>query len=157
MSFHLAQANIAWMHGPLSDPMMKGLADRVEEINRLAERSKGFVWRLPASEVTFKALEPFEEDFPGFDRERFFYNMSVWESIDDLREYTFFSAHAELLNDRHQWVDSLAEASVALWWIPIGHRPTIAESAERLRCVRGMGATRHAFTIRQTFAAPTEA
>jgi hypothetical protein len=157
MSFHLAQANIAWMHGALSDSVMYGLASRVEEINQLAEQSKGFVWRLPDSEAASEALEPFEEDFPGFDRSRFFYNMSVWESVEALKEYTIFSAHSELLNDRHQWVDSLAEASVALWWIPIGHRPTIAESAERLRCVRTMGATRYAFTIRKTFGPPTEA
>jgi hypothetical protein len=155
VSFHLAQVNIAWMHGAITEPVMAGLASRIEEIYRLAEDSPGFVWRLPALETTPAELEPFEADFPGFHRDRFFYNMSVWESLESLRAYTFYSAHAELLNDRHQWVDSVAKASVALWWIPIGHRPTISESAERLRSVRDRGSSPYAFTIRKAFPMPS--
>jgi Domain of unknown function (DUF3291) len=150
---HLAQVNIAWMHGAISEPVMAGLASRMDEINRLAEESPGFVWRLPASEVTLEMLDPFNADFPGFHRDRLFYNLSVWQNLEDLRTYTFHSTHAELLNERHQWVDSIAGASVALWWIPIGHRPTIAESAERLRSVRALGPTPYAFTIRKAFPA----
>jgi len=142
------------MHGSLQDPVMAGLSSRVDEINRLAEESDGFVWRLPASEASPEALQPFEQDFPGFDRDRFFYNMSVWKTLEDLRNYTFFSTDAELLNERHQWVDSIVGASVALWWIPIGCRPSIAESAERLRCVRQRGPTAYAFTMRKTFPPP---
>jgi hypothetical protein len=148
---HLAQVNIAWMHGAIDDPVMAVLASRMGEINRVAEESPGFVWRLPAPDVTHDALEPFSADFPGFHRERFFYNMSVWETLEDLRAYTFHSAHAELLNERHQWVDHIAGASVALWWIPIGHRPSIAESAERLRSVRSLGPTPYAFTLRNAW------
>src|SRR5687767_7536426 len=150
----MAHANIAWMHGALHEPVMSGLASRVDEIYRLAEASPGFVWRLPDSEATHDALSPFETDFPGFHRDRFFYNMSVWESLEDLRNYTLYSAHAELLNERHQWVDSIVGASVALWWIPAGHRPDIAESAERLRSVRDRGPTPHAFTLRKAFPPP---
>ena len=133
---------------------MSGLASRVDEINRLAEQSHGFVWRLPGSEATPAKLEPFEEDYPGFDRDRFFYNMSVWETLEDLRNYTFYTAHAELLNERHQWVDSIVGASVALWWIPVGYFPTIAESAERLRSVRRHGPAPYAFSIRKAFPPP---
>lgn len=148
---HLAQVNIAWMHGAIDDPVMAGLAGRMDEINRLAEESPGFVWRLRASDVTPEALEPFNVDFPGFHHDRLFYNMSVWETLEDLRAYTLHSAHAELLNERHQWVDRIAGASVALWWIPPGRRPTIAESAERLRSVRDRGPTPYAFTLRNAF------
>ena len=133
---------------------MSGLASRIDEINRLAEESRGFVWRLPGSEATPDALQPFEADFPGFHRDRFFYNMSVWENLEDLRNYTFHSAHAELLNERHQWVDPIVGASVALWWIPAGHRPSIAESAERLRSVRDRGPSPYAFTMRKAFPPP---
>ena len=154
MGLYLAQVNVAWMHGAITESVMAGLANRIEEINQLAEESPGFVWRLPASEATPATLEPFESDFPNFHRDRLFYNMSVWESLEDLRAYTFYSAHAELLNERHQWVDSVAGASVALWWISRDHRPTIAESAERLRSVREFGATPFAFTIRKAFPPP---
>jgi hypothetical protein len=149
--FHLAHANIAWMHGKINEPVMSGLASRIDEINRLAEESRGFVWRIPDSETSFTHLEVFREDFPGFDSERFFFNMSVWENLEDLREYTLLSAHAEMIYERRQWLDSIAGANVALWWIPEGHRPTIAESVERLRNVRKFGPTSCAFTLRHSF------
>ena len=116
--------------------------------------ARALSWRLSGSEVTHEALDAFNADFPGFRRDRLFYNMSVWESVDDLRAYTFGSAHAEMLNDRYQWIDHIEGASVALWWIPAGHRPTVAESAERLRSVRNAGPTADAFTLRKSFPRP---
>lgn len=151
MSFQLAQVNIAWMHGGLDDPVMHGLASRVDEMNRLAETSKGFVWRLRGSDITDSDLDAFNSDFPGFRRDRFFYNMSVWETLEDLRAYTFGSDHAEMLNNRRQWIDHIEGASVALWWTPIGHRPSVTESAERLRSIKNIGASSYAFTLRKPF------
>jgi hypothetical protein len=153
VKFQLAQVNIAWMHGALDEPVMAGLTRRIDEIYALAEQSQGFIWRLVNTSDTAE-LEPFEVDFPGFHRDRFFYNMSVWATVEDLSNYTFLSAHAELLNDRHLWVDRIAGASAALWWIPEGDRPTIAESAERLRWVRDRGPTPDAFTLRKSFPPP---
>ena len=151
---HIAQVNIAWLHAPMDDPEMAGLADRVDELNLLAERSKGFVWRLPGSQVNHEGLEAFSEDFPGFQRDRLFYNLSVWETVEDLHAYTYASDHTEMLNARKQWLDQVEGTSMALWWIPIGHRPTIAESAERLRAIRKLGPTSYAFTLRKSFPAP---
>ena len=151
---HLAQVNIAWLHAPMDDPEMAGLADRVDELNLLAEASKGFVWRLPGSQVDHQGLEPFNEDFPGFRRDRLFYNLSVWESVEDLHAYTYASDHTEMLNARKQWLDHVEGTSMALWWIPIGHRPTITESAERLRAIRKLGPTSYAFTLRKPFPPP---
>jgi hypothetical protein len=151
---HLAQVNIAWLHAPMDDPEMAGLADRVDELNGLAEASKGFVWRLPGSQVNHEGLEAFSLDFPGFRRDRLFYNLSVWESVEDLHAYTYASDHTEMLNARKQWLDHVEGTSLALWWIPIGHRPTIAESAERLRAIRKSGPTIYAFTLRKPFPAP---
>jgi hypothetical protein len=151
VNYHLAHANIAWMHGTIDEPVMEGLARRIDEINRLAEESKGFIWRVPDSETSFAQLEVFRADFPGFDPARFFYNMSVWESLEDLREYTLYSAHAEMLYERRQWLDSIAGANVALWWIPAGQLPTVVESAERLGHVRRFGPTPYAFILRKSF------
>ncbi len=154
MTFRLAHANIAWMHGTIEEPVMSGLAARIDEINRLAEASPGFVWRVPDSEATFNSFEVFRADFPGLDPARLFYNMSVWESVEDLRAYTLHSAHAEMVYERRQWLDSLAGGNVALWWIPAGHYPTVAESAVRLRSVRETGPTPYAFTLRKAFPPP---
>jgi len=154
LKFHLAQMNIAWMHEKISDPSMFGLASRIEELNSLADRSPGFVWRLRTSEITPETLAPFDTIFPGFHRDKLFYNMSVWESVEQLRAYTFDSAHAEVLNERHQWIDRIAGASAALWWISAGCFPTIAESAEKWRFLQLHGPTPEVFTLRRSFPPP---
>jgi hypothetical protein len=48
------------------------------------------------------------------------------------------------------------EAVVALWWVPTGHRPTVAEAEERLLHLRANGPPPYAFTLRTSFTA-TEA
>ena len=55
---HLAQVNIARMKGPLESPVMAGFVARLEEINALADRSPGFIWRLQTGEgnATYSGL-----------------------------------------------------------------------------------------------------
>ena len=44
--FQLAQANIARMRAPIEHPSMESFRVQLESINRLADQSPGFVWRL---------------------------------------------------------------------------------------------------------------
>jgi hypothetical protein len=48
MEWHLAQANIARMRGDLDDPIMSSLVSRIDEMNFLAEQSKGFGVAVPS-------------------------------------------------------------------------------------------------------------
>ena len=52
MHHHLAQVNIARMRGQPGAEVMAGLVARIGEMNRLADQSRGFVWRLPGAEAT---------------------------------------------------------------------------------------------------------
>src|SRR5262249_15231964 len=153
-AFHLAQVNIARTRVAFQHPSMADFVSRVDGMNRLAEQSRGFVWRLRGSEATPDKLRVFENYFVPFELDRFFYNMSVWESVDGLREYVFKSSHIELLRGKDRWMDSFERASLAMWWVPAGHQPTIAESAERLRSVEQKGATPFAFTFQKIFPPP---
>jgi hypothetical protein len=47
----------------------------------------------------------------------------------------------------------VSEAMVAVWWVPAGHRPTVAEAEERLLHLRANGPTPYAFTLRTSFPA----
>lgn len=38
-----------------------------------------------------------------------------------------------------------------LWWVPAGHRPTVAEAEARLLHLREHGPTPYAFTLRASF------
>src|SRR5579871_6617364 len=99
------------MRAPLEDPLMAGFVNRLDEINALADLSPGFVWRLqtPAGNATY--LRPYNDD-------RILVNMSVWESIEALKNFVYRSAHKELFRQRQDWFEKLAGASVALWWVP---------------------------------------
>ncbi len=40
---------------------------------------------------------------------------------------------------------------VTMWWVPAGHRPTVAEAEARLLHLRTHGPTPYAFTLRTSF------
>ncbi len=151
----LAQVNIARMRGHPDVPVMAGMVARMDEMNRLAEQSQGFVWRMRGADVTVEMLRVFEDYFVPFDPERLFYNLSVWESVQDLKRYAFKPAHAEMLRDKHRWIEHFDRAHLALWWIAPGEFPTVAESAQRLRSVHQRGPTSFAFTFQHCFPRPT--
>ncbi|MFF3849511.1 DUF3291 domain-containing protein [Streptomyces sp. NPDC002328] len=54
-----------------------------------------------------------------------------------------------------QWgrFERVQEAMTALWWVPAGHRPTVAEAEARLLHLRTNGPTPYAFTLRKSFPA----
>ena len=76
--------------------------------------------------------------------------MSVWESIDQLAEFVYRSAHVEVMRRRRQWFEHV-RLYQALWWVPAGHTPSIAEAEERLTHLREHGPTPHAFTFKARF------
>jgi hypothetical protein len=140
----LAQVNIARMNTPLEDPVMAGFVARLDEINALAERSPGFVWRLQTSEGNATYLRPYDDD-------RILFNMSVWKTVEDLRHYVYQTAHVELLRQRQEWFARMQGAYAALWWVPAGHRPSIDEAKQRLASVEQKGPAPFAFTFKQVF------
>jgi hypothetical protein len=145
--FHLAQVNIGRVRAPLDDPSMEGFRTQLAPINALADSTPGFVWRLQTEDGHAMAIRPFED-------ERMAINLSVWESLDALQQFVYRSAHVAPLRDRKQWFEPMEGPILALWWIPIGHIPTVEEAKERLRHLAERGPTRHAFTFRTPFPPP---
>jgi hypothetical protein len=151
---HLAQANVARFRAPLNHPMMRDFVARIVEMNALAERSRGFVWRYRSPDGDPYELLVLSDYFEPFDRYRLFFNMSLWETVEDLRDYVFRSTHAELLHDKARWMGHFEKASLAMWWVGAGHVPTVAEARDRLRLLEACGPTVDAFTFATVFAPP---
>jgi len=104
------------------------LSSRIDAINELAEASPGFVWRLRGEETAIEDLRPLEP-YVECDVERlFYYNMSVWESLEHLQRFIHKTGHIDFLRRRHEWIEPVARPATALWWIPQGHRPSVKES-----------------------------
>ncbi|MFI4942743.1 MAG: DUF3291 domain-containing protein [Burkholderiales bacterium] len=143
---HLAQVNIGRVKGPPDSSVMAGFMARLDEINALAERSPGFVWRLQTPAGNATDLRPYEDD-------TILINMSVWESLEELRAYVFDSSHRELLRQRREWFEKFEGVYVALWWVPAGHQPSIEEAKQRLAHLAANGPTPFAFTFKDPFPA----
>ena len=143
-TLHIAQVNIGRMKGALEDPVMAGFVARLDEINALADRSPGFVWRLQTSNGNATYLRPYGDD-------RILFNMSVWESIEHLKRYVYTTAHVELLKNRQAWFEKFGGAYAALWWVPQGHQPGVDEAKKRLAHLDAHGPTPFAFTFKDSF------
>jgi hypothetical protein len=143
--YHIAQVNIGRVRAPIEDPLMVGFVNRLDEINALADRSPGFVWRLQTSAGNATYFRPYPED------DQILVNMSVWETIEALRHYVYKTAHAELLRQRESWFEKFVGTYTALWWVPVGHRPGLEEAKQRLAHLEKHGPTQFAFTFKTTF------
>lgn len=145
--YHLAQINIARAVADLDSPLMTDFLSRLDEINALAERAKGFVWRLQSDNGNAMSIR-------AFDDPRTYVNMSVWETPEDLKNFVYRSAHVELIRDREAWFSRLSEQHQAAWWVPAGHRPSAQEGRDRLFKLRELGPSAIAFTLARPFPRP---
>jgi hypothetical protein len=145
---HLAQINVARLRAPMDSPEMAEFVGLLDPVNKLADDSPGFVWRLQTDDGNATSIRAFEDD-------TIVVNMSVWESVDALQAFVYRSRHIEVLRRRKEWFLEMAEPYLALWWIPAGQVPTVAEGEERVRHLRANGPTSYAFTLRAPFSAVT--
>ncbi|QYO62015.1 DUF3291 domain-containing protein [Leptolyngbya sp. 7M] len=144
--YHLAQVNIATMRAPLSDPLMANFVAQLETVKAAADASPGFIWRLQTEAGNATEIR-------AYDGERILFNLSVWESLAALSDYVYRSQHGTAMRDRRKWFEPAPQPTVALWWIPAGHIPTVLEAKDRLEYLRQQGATPYAFSFRQPFPA----
>jgi heme-degrading monooxygenase HmoA len=147
---HLAQVNVATLRAPLDGPELAGFVAQLEPVNALADGSPGFVWRLQTEDGDATAIR-------AFDDQRIMVNLSVWASLEALRNFVYASHHLDVMRRRREWFYRTADAYLALWWIPAGTIPTVAQAVDRLRLLDRNGPTPHAFTFRAPFPEPAEA
>ena len=146
---HIAQMNIGRMKGPLDSSVMADFKLLLDAVNALADASPGFVWRLKTEDGDTTAIRAFDDDLV-------IVNMSVWAGLEALRAYTYHSSHIYVLKRRRDWFDRMGEASNVLWWVQVGHLPTVAEGKARLEHLRQHGDTAHAFSFARPFPSPDE-
>ena len=145
--FHLAQVNIGILRAPLESPEIADFVALLDPINALADGSPGFVWRLQGEGGN-------ATDVKAFGDQGIIINMSVWRSLEELRDFVYRSDHVHVLRRRREWFEKLAEAFLALWWLPAGRLPTVAEAEWRIGLMRQHGPTAEAFTFRSPFGPP---
>ncbi|MEL7119977.1 MAG: DUF3291 domain-containing protein [Bacteroidota bacterium] len=146
--YQLAEINVARMIGiNIDDPIMKEFVDNLEQVNRLAESSPGFVWRLKDESNNATQFNP-------FDNEQVIVNISVWESISALENFTYKTFHTDFLKRKKEWFSKYGMAHFAMWWIEKDIFPTLEEAIERLRHLQENGPTDLAFNFKVKFLKP---
>jgi Domain of unknown function (DUF3291) len=146
-SYHVAQCNIGRVRAPLDSPQLAGFVAALEPVNRMADEAPGFVWRLQTEAGDATAIRAFEDDM-------LLLNMSVWESIEALAEFTYRTPHRDVMRRRREWFERLADAYLVLWWVRAGTLPTVVEARARLEALRRDGPTPQAFTFHSPFPPP---
>ncbi len=146
-AYHLAQLNIGRSVAPMDDARMSGFAARLDEINALAERSPGYVWRLQGDNGNATELKYFDDPLVII-------NLTMWETVDDLHAFTYRSDHKGLFARRFEWFERWSGPSMVLWWQRAGTIPDAEEAFRRLRHLAEHGPTAEAFTFRQRYAPP---
>jgi MerR family redox-sensitive transcriptional activator SoxR len=148
-AWHLAQLNIGRLKHPTDDPRVAEFMDNLDPINALADAAPGFVWRLQDDSGNATAIR-------GFEDETILPNLSVWESLDDLKNYVFRTDHARFLRRRREWFQPMDDLPVlTMWWVRAGHIPTLDEAKARAEHLAEHGPSDHAFSFHPVFDPPT--
>lgn len=136
-ALHLAQINVGVMVAPTDDPAVAEFMENLDRINAEADRADGFVWRLQSEQGNATDIQIFENPLQ-------LVNMSVWESVDTLKAYVYRTEHVEFFRRRAEWFEADGRR-VALWWIPAGTIPDLADAVRRVDHLERHGPTPYAF------------
>jgi hypothetical protein len=147
MTYHLAQINIAKLLEPIDSPLLEDFVGDLDRINEIADKSIGFVWRLKDDTGNATNINPFDDS-------SFIVNMSVWETVDDLKDFVYNSGHMEVFRKRTKWFERMKTPHMALWWVKVGDYPTAEDGKNKLLELEKYGETASSFSFKELFNAP---
>jgi hypothetical protein len=150
MLFELAQINIARFKAPKEDPANADFMAALDAVNAHAEAHPGFIWRLVGEGDNATDIQAFADP-------HVIVNMSVWRDLEALASFVYRTdLHRSIMARRREWFETLP-VSMALWWVPLGHRPTVEEGRQALEKLAKLGPTEAAFTFRTPYPAQASA
>jgi hypothetical protein len=149
VKYNVAQYNIAKLLAPLDSPQLADFMAALDPLNALADGYPGFVWRHQTEDGNSTSIRVRGDPM-------ILINFSVWESIEQLHEYTYRTAHTEIYRRRREFFHHMDVPYLALWWVPDGHEPSVLEAEERLDYLQAHGPSPYAFGFKSRFPAPTD-
>ncbi len=139
--YHLAELNVGRLLAPTDDPRVADFMNALDKVNGLGKRMPGFVWMMegsgaPGTGNTEQAIAGDSQYVP---------NLTVWESVETLENFVWNTVHKQFYDRRQEWFEVLGKMHFVMWWVPEGHRPTLAEALDRLDHLNAHGDSDHAF------------
>lgn len=139
---HLAEFNMGVLRYDWEDPRVKGFFDGLDLVNGIAQRSSGFVWMLGDDDMGREQSDP-GGALGGNPRTAS--TLSVWKDASSLENFVWNTVHKQFYDRRAEWYDAVDHVRLVMWWVPVGHRPSVAEAMQRLRLLEETGDSDEAF------------
>lgn len=139
---HIASFNWGVLSYDWDDPRVADFANGLDAVNGLAARSDGFVWRLGDDDMEAAQLDP-DGSLGG--NPRLASTLSVWRDVPSLEHFVWNTLHKRFYDRKAEWYAPGQGPRLVLWWVPQGHRPTIAEAAARKALLETQGPSADAF------------
>jgi hypothetical protein len=138
----IAQLNVARFRAPKADPANAAFMDALDHVNAQADAADGFIWRLVGEGDNATDLEALPGDAD------FIVNLSVWRDVASLEAFAYRQAdHRGMLARRAEWFEPM-DPALALWEVPEGHVPSVAEAMAKLAQLGREGPSEAVFTFR---------
>ena len=138
----IAQLNVARFRVAKDDPANAAFMDALDHVNAQADAADGFIWRLVGEGTNATDIEIVRGE-PDL-----IVNLSVWRDVASLEAFAYRQPdHRGMLARRGDWFEAM-ELSMALWPVPGGHLPSVAEAMAKLEELRVSGPSADVFTFR---------
>ena len=134
-----AELNVGRLRGNTDDPIVAEFMENLDRINGLGKRMPGFVWMMEGAAGAGNTEAKIDDD------PRYVPNLTVWETAAQLETFVFKTLHAKFMERRAEWFEALETMHFVMWWVPDGHKPTLAEALAKLAQLQSDGETPAAF------------
>lgn len=139
---HLAEVNLGVLKHDWDDPRVKGFVDGLDLVNGVAQRSPGFIWMMPPDQMEAAQNDP---DGRMEAHPRLASTLSVWADVASLEHFVWNTVHKRFYDRRAEWYDVVESLRFAMWWVPAGHIPDMAEAMARFHHLAQHGDSDYAF------------
>lgn len=138
---HLAELNIGRLLAPTDDPRVADFMNALDRVNGMGKRMPGFVWMMKGSggPGTGNTAAKLDGD------PQFVSNLTVWENVETLENFVWNTVHRAFYERRQEWFEVLGKMHFVMWWVPVGHMPTLDEALAKLAQKQENGDSDQAF------------
>lgn len=138
---YLAELNIGRLRSPTNDPRVAEFMNALDRVNGMGKRMPGFVWMMEGSGApgTGNTDAKIEGD------PQFVSNLTVWENVATLENFVWNTVHRAFYERRQEWFEVLGKMHFVMWWMPVGHKPTLDEALAKLALKQKNGDSDEAF------------
>lgn len=137
--YHLVELNVGRLIAPTDDPRVATFMRALDMVNGIGKRSAGFVWMMEGAEGQGNTEAKIGGDA------QFVANLSVWQTPAQLEHFVWNTVHKQFFARRAEWFEVLGRMHFVMWWVAIGHHPTLDEALARLAFLQANGDTDQAF------------